>query len=164
MIAFVDVDYRQRGAVAACVVASNWSDSTPAAEFAEHIAEVQAYIPGEFYKRELPCLLAVLAKAGDVEAVVIDGNVWLGPGRPGLGAHLHEALNQTSIIIGVAKTRFAGADSVTAPVFRGGSKTPLWVTAIGAELECASDAVRSMHGAHRIPTLIKRVDRLCRER
>jgi deoxyribonuclease V len=112
VIAFVDVDYRERGAVAACVLASNWSDSTPTAEFTEHITEVQAYIPGEFYKRELPCLLAVLAKADDVETVVIDDYFWLGPGRPGLGAHLHDSLNQMSAVIGVAKTRFAGAEMV----------------------------------------------------
>lgn len=162
MIAIVDVHYRPKGAVAACVVADDWTAPAPAAEFVEHIPEVSCYVSGEFYKRELPCLIAVLARAGDV--VVIDGYVWLGRGRSGLGGHLHDQLNQMRSVVGVAKTRFLGAAGVDVPVLRGTSKSPLWVTAIGMEPSSAAECVRSMHGAHRIPTLVKRVDRLCREK
>ena len=39
----------------------------------------------------------------------------------------------------------------------------LFVTAVGVDANEAADLVREMHGDHRIPTLLKRVDALCRE-
>lgn len=162
VIAIVDVDYRDDHAVAACVLAHDWTDSQPYAELVETIADVKPYVPGQFYRRELPCLLAVLWKIPDPDVVVIDGYVWLGPNQPGLGAHLHDAMNQIPAVIGVAKTRFRSADAVATPIRRGKSKTPLWITSAGVDPQTAADAIRSMHGAHRIPTLIKRADRLCR--
>ena len=80
MIACVDVDYRDDGAVAACVLFAGWADETPAGEHVARVSEVAPYEPGQFYKRELPCLLAVLGpalEAGGLEAVVVDGYVWL---------------------------------------------------------------------------------------
>jgi len=78
MIACVDVDYRDNGAVAACVLFRNWTDAEPACEHRCHLEQVEPYQPGQFYKRELPCLLAVLARAAQpLETVVIDGYVWL---------------------------------------------------------------------------------------
>jgi deoxyribonuclease V len=43
------------------------------------------------------------------------------------------------------------------------AKRPLYVTAAGVGVDQAAAWVRSMHGPHRLPTLLKRVDRLCRE-
>jgi deoxyribonuclease V len=164
MIACVDVDYRDEGAVAACVVFRSWPDEAPASESTERIASVAPYQPGQFYKRELPCLLAVLRAVlarGPLEAVVVDGYVWLGEGRPGLGAHLHEALEEKVPVIGVAKTRFASARDAR-EVVRGDSERPLFVTAAGVDVEAAAERVRSMHGPYRVPTLLRRVDQLCR--
>ena len=49
-------------------------------------------IPGEFYRRELPGLLAVLEKIEQpIDVMVIDGYVDLAPDRPGLGRHLWSA-------------------------------------------------------------------------
>jgi deoxyribonuclease V len=48
-------------------------------------------------------------------------------------------------------------------VERGGSAKPLYVTAAGIAAETAAAHVAAMHGAHRIPTLLKLVDRLVRE-
>ena len=165
MIACVDVDYREAGAVAACVLFRAWPDAEPVSEVVVRIAAVEPYEPGRFYRRELPCLLAVLeALAERPEVVVIDGYVWLGDeGEPGLGAHLHEALGRRVAVIGVAKTRFHGARTAR-EVHRGGSRSALYVTAAGIDPSEAADRVREMHGPFRIPTLLKRVDRLCRER
>jgi deoxyribonuclease V len=93
--------------------------------------------------------------------VLIDGYVWLGPEKAGLGAHLHQALGGLVPIVGIAKTRFAGATPVR-EVARGQSSLPLFVSAIGLDVEEAAEKVRTMHGPHRLPTLLKRVDQLCR--
>jgi deoxyribonuclease V len=103
MIACVDVDYRGPGACAACVLLGDWADADSAGEEVEHLGAVAPYQPGAFYRRELPCLLAVLARVRDpLDAVVVDGYVWLGGGTPGLGAHLHEALGRAVPVVGEA--------------------------------------------------------------
>ena len=40
---------------------------------------------------------------------------------------------------------------------------PLLVSAVGMPIEEAVAGVKRMHGPHRVPTLLKRVDRLSRE-
>jgi len=105
---------------------------------------------------------AELREAAPVRSVIIDGYVWLGAGRPGLGAHLYEALGQRIAVVGVAKRRFHGAGDAV-PVLRGTSQVPLFVTAVGIDPSEAAEGVRRMHGGHRIPTLLKRVDRLSRD-
>ena len=163
MIACVDVDYRDREAIAACVLFRAWDDEHSAGEFVEHITKVEPYEPGQFYRRELPCLLAVLARVeAPPEAVVVDGYVWLDDGNtPGLGARLYEALGTAVPVIGVAKTRYLAASTAVA-VKRGASQKPLYVTAAGMDAETAAQNIQGMHGAYRIPTLLRRVDRLCR--
>lgn len=154
------MDYRDGLAVAAGVWFRGWT-----AEVAEHetVAVLPAaadYQPGEFYRRELPGLLAVLARGPAADLVLVDGYVWLGPDRPGLGAHLWDALGRAVPVVGVAKTRFASADAV--PVCRGESKSPLWVTAAGMEATEAAERVAAMAGPYRVPALLKRADRLAR--
>lgn len=91
-----------------------------------------------------------------------DGSDASGSGEPGLGAHLYEALGRHTPVIGVAKTSSAGS-SFAVPVLRGTSQVPLYITAAGLPAEEAATYVKRMHGAYRIPTFLKRVDRLCRD-
>jgi deoxyribonuclease V len=163
VLACTDVHYKQKGAVAACIVFSQWGDARATREIRAELDEVEAYQPGEFFRRELPCILRVLEEVeGTLEVVVIDGYVWLdGASRPGLGARLYEALGERTQVIGVAKTMFRGAGAFVT-VMRGESQRPLYVTAAGMDVSRAAALVRSMHGEHRIPTLLKAVDRLCR--
>jgi deoxyribonuclease V len=160
-IACVDVDYRAVGARAACALIARWTDAAAVQTWVEAIAAVEAYQPGEFFRRELPCLLAALARAVAPRTIVIDGYVWLGPDRPGLGHHLWRALDERCPVIGVAKNPFVGA--VALPVVRGESARPLWITAAGLEPADAAAAVKSMHGPFRQPTILKHVDRACRD-
>jgi deoxyribonuclease V len=161
MLACVDVDYRTEGAVAACVLFRAWDDGDSAEERVETIARVEPYEPGQFYRRELPCLLSVLGKVTEtLEMIVVDGYVWLTDEKPGLGAHLYEALGRSVPVIGVAKTRFAGAEVES--VMRGGSRRPLYVSAAGLDRVTAARHVLAMHGPYRLPTLLRRVDQLCR--
>lgn len=165
MIAFLDVHYKSDKACAACVLAESWTDPSPGAAFVAEIGEVLPYEPGSFYRRELPCLLAVLEKLPKPPGMlVIDGYVWLGADRrPGLGARLHEASGGTPVV-GIAKTRFKGLEGsgLVERVYRGKSTNPLHVTAVGIDLEAAALAVSGMHGRHRIPELLRVVDRLAR--
>lgn len=160
MIVCLDVDYRANVVVAAGVGFAAWTDAEPALELVvASDAPPAEYEPGRFYLRELPHLLAVLALVEPAPTtVVVDGYVWLAPGRPGLGAHLHDALSIP--VIGVAKNPFAGA--VAIEVVRGDSARPLLVTAAGLDPAIAAAHVQSMHGAYRIPTLLRRVDQLAR--
>jgi deoxyribonuclease V len=165
MLACVDVDYRGDDAVAACVLFRAWTDEAPAAQLVETIRGVEPYVPGQFYRRELPCLLAVLGRLPEVpEVVLVDGYVWLeGEDHPGLGAHLYEALGRAVPVVGVGKTRFHSA-RLAVPVVRGeGSTSPLFVTAAGLDAASAARHVQTMHGSYRIPTLLRLVDQLCRQ-
>ncbi len=163
MLACVDVDYRGEGAVAACVLFRSWSDADSAGAHVQFIAHVEAYEPGQFYRRELPCLLSVLDTVAEpLETIVVDGYVWLADEmRPGLGAHLYEALGRKVPIIGVAKTRFAGA--LAEVVQRGGSRQSLYVSAAGLDRATAARHIQIMHGPYRIPSLLRKVDQLCRQ-
>ena len=163
MKACVDVQYGEREARAACVLFTEWTDATPARELVTVVRDPAPYEPGALYKRELPCLLAVLAPVrASLEVVLVDGYVWLdAAGRKGLGAHLHEALDGRVPVIGVAKTAFKGSDFAVA-VTRGASAKPLYVTAAGLDARVAAEKVRALHGSFRLPTLLQRVDRLAR--
>jgi deoxyribonuclease V len=82
--------------------------------------------------------------------------------RPGLGARLFEALGGAAAVIGVAKRSFMGS-AFAEPVLRGRSASPLYVTSAGVDATVAAGWIRGMHGGHRIPTLLARADRLCRD-
>ncbi|MBA3454482.1 MAG: hypothetical protein H0T42_15435 [Deltaproteobacteria bacterium] len=66
-----------------------------------------------------------------LDTIIVDGFVWLDTDQPGLGAHLHEALERRTAVIGVAKTAYRG-NTVAVPVLRGQSASPLHVTATGS--------------------------------
>lgn len=163
-IAILDVDYGaagSTGATAACVVAERWTDGVPIETIAIPIAKVLPYAPGRFFERELPCLTAVIPRvAAPIDVLVIDGYVVLdADGRPGLGAHLHAHYDGRYSVVGIAKSPYGDGDFAAA-VLRGGSKVPLFVTALGIDVDEAAQRVAAMHGKHRLPTLVGWVDRL----
>ena len=164
MILTTDVFYRDGAAVAAGILHGRWETDAVERIIVRHIDTVAPYEPGAFYKRELPCLMRLLDEVDRaLEAVVVDGYVTLGPEQsPGLGWHLHESMGRTTPVIGVAKSEFSGTPD-ECRLFRGRSRQPLFVTAIGIPLDDAKTCVSSMHGRFRVPTLLKLVDRLGRE-
>jgi deoxyribonuclease V len=161
LIVCVDVDYRGSTAVAGGLWFRGWSAGAAELEEVALCHDIAEYQPGEFYRREMPCLLKVLAQGPQPSVVVVDGYVSLGDGRPGLGAHLFEALGEKTPVVGVAKTRFHSATEAV-PVCRGTSRAPLYVTAAGIEASVAADWIAGMHGPYRVPTVLKRVDQLVR--
>ncbi len=159
----VDVDYRSDYAIAAGVLFTDWHSSNPVQTLRVRINEVQPYQAGAFYRRELPCIQAVLAQLKQpLAGVIVDGFVYLGAEQTaGLGWHVWQALAEQVPVIGVAKTAFADTPAEPA-VLRGDSARPLYVTAAGLALADAKKHIQQMHGTFRVPTLLKAVDQLCR--
>ncbi len=162
----VDVYYWPSGtASAAGVLFDGWESPEPLNTLVREVDDVARYQPGRFYLRELPCILRLLkaVDVGELQALIVDGYVMLGRNeKPGLGMYLFEALGKSVPIIGVAKNEFPKTPK-ECRVVRGNSKRPLFVTSVGVSHEFAKEAVRCMHGQYRIPTLLKWVDRLCRD-
>lgn len=163
MIACTDVHYEPGRATAACLLFRNWPDADPCLELTQQIPVPAPYEPGRFYRRELLALLSIIESLPErPPVIIIDGYVWLGQeSDPGLGAYLYQALGKTAAVIGVAKTLFREG-SVVRTVKRGASARPLYVTAVGLDVDEAAGRVLQLHGQFRIPTLLKKVDRLCR--
>ena len=162
MIACVDVHYKKDGtAQVACLLFQNWSDDKAVKELTTVVSQVQNYVPGSFYMRELPCIMEILQMVQEtIDLVIVDGYVWLSPSKKGLGKHLFDELGGKTPVVGVAKSFFRNADSVAIAVLRGKSKNPLYVTAEGLDGQAAARLVKNMHGKHRMPTLLKRLDQL----
>jgi deoxyribonuclease V len=163
MFACIDVHYQCDHGRVACLTFDDWQSDAPHSEYTGLIEHIDEYIPGQFYKRELPCMLKILKKVKEsIEVLVIDGYVWLdGDRTPGLGAHLYSALQERVKIIGAAKTAFKGGLHAK-KLYRGKSKRPLFITSAGMAAAEATGNIQIMHGAHRIPTLLKLVDQRCR--
>lgn len=161
MKACVDAYYRDDRAIAGILLFDQWTDRTPSQERAVSTSVVSDYEPGAFYKRELPVLLLAIRDALPLNLVIVDGYVWLAKKRPGLGAKLYEALEGKVPVVGVAKTAFRGNDAAQ-EIRRGGSARPLFITSVGMDINEACAGVEAMHGAHRIPSLLARVDKLSR--
>lgn len=164
MYCCLDVDYRTTASAAAALAFHHWTDAVAAIERTHlHPAPPAAYEPGQFFLRELPHLLRILALLpAEPSLLLVDGFVFLEGEAPGLGAHLHRALGERVPVVGIAKRPYRKATSAV-PVLRGESLVPLWVSAVGTPVAEAAAGLASMHGAHRIPTLLRRVDRLARD-
>ena len=161
----VDVQYdADTRAFAAGVLFDDWHRGDASGHVVAEIAPVAPYEPGAFYKRELPCILALLDKMDKPPClIIVDGYVTLGPGaRDGLGMHLYRALNAGIPVIGVAKNRFKDTPP-EAELLRGQSKHPLFISAAGLSVEDAKRCIAAMHGPHRMPTILTAVDQLCRQ-
>jgi len=151
-----------------CLAFENWEDENPKHQFSEIKDGVCEYIPGEFYKRELPCILSLLDKIKseiiEISTIIIDGFVYLDDDKKaGLGKHLYDSLDEKIPVIGVAKTNFATVQKEKKELKRGTSETPLYISSVGIDVETATDLIKKMHGNYRIPTLLKKVDTLTRQ-
>jgi len=163
LILSTDVQYTDNNALAAGIIFSTWDSEIPTRTVVKKIDKIEPYQPGQFYKRELPCLLALLTEVIEpLEAIIIDGYVTLGQERrPGLGMHLYESIDATIPIVGVAKKAFTETPE-NYKILRGNSLNPLYVSSIGIPTSEAKALVAKMHGKHRIPTMLKKADQLCR--
>lgn len=157
----VDVHYlNETEARAAVVAAHERTFSQVAWTRTAMVVPGAPYRPGEFFRRELPALRAVIPAASALALIVVDGYVDLdAAGRPGLGAHVWAEYGVP--VIGVAKTAFKTATHA-AQVFRGHSRRPLYVTSVGISVTEAALVVSEMAGKFRMPDALKLADRLAR--
>lgn len=160
MILALDVHYKENYAKNVGVL-FDWMDAEPHQVIVTQTADVEEYVPGEFYKRELPCLLDVMTQVNleELEAIIVDGHVYIdNTFTYGLGGHFWEAIQRKVPVIGIAKRHFHLNEKTNIPILRGSSKNPLYVSAIGMDLDVAVEKVNQLHGINRIPTILKILD------
>jgi deoxyribonuclease V len=165
MILATDVYYEDKKAKAVGVLFNDWKDEVPSQIIAKHIGNVENYESGNFYKRELPCLIQLLEDIDlkKINTIIVDGYVFLDDAKKhGLGYYLYEYLNKAIAVIGVAKKAFHNNSLYVVSLLRGTSKNPLYITAVGINLSLATECIKSMHGEFRIPTLLKFTDQQTR--
>lgn len=166
MIIAIDVHYRETFAKVVSIEFANWQDTEPTHIHIQKVNEVAEYISGEFYKRELPCILEILTHSDltKVKTIIVDSYVQLDDkGKAGLGKYLYQHLNEKIPIIGVAKKGFANNHKNVIPITRGESQNPLYITAIGTDLQQAADKIKNMHGEYRMPDLLRILDQKTKE-
>jgi len=164
MILAIDVYYDEDSAKVAGVL-FDWSDTAPQSTVTTIVQDVAPYQSGQFYKRELPCILKLLEQVdlSLLDGILVDSHVYVSNEKAyGLGGHLWDALDGAVSVIGVAKRGFHATEKVSIPITRGQSANPLFVSAVGMEAEEAARLVEAMHGSYRIPDLLKAVDQLSR--
>ncbi|PKF76172.1 endonuclease V [Chryseobacterium sp. PMSZPI] len=165
MIYAFDTYYYENYANTVCIAFKDWNSANETEIFTEQTPISSAYESGAFYKRELPCIVSLLKKIvlkqGDI--ILVDGYVSLDDnGKMGLGGYLYEALNRQYPVVGVAKNEFTAPDAQRRKVYRGESKTPLFLTAKGVDVDEIKHNVEQMYGEFRIPALLKKLDQLSR--
>jgi len=166
MILAIDVHYREDFAKSVSIEFDDWVDENILQIHETIIDEVEEYIPGEFYKRELPCLLEVIELSDRelIKLIIVDSYVVLNDdGKFGLGAYLYEALGEKIPVIGVAKKNFLSNTKNVREVLRGESQKPLYVSSMGIDIDQAAEKIRNMKGEYRFPEMLKLVDRKGRE-
>jgi deoxyribonuclease V len=166
MILAFDTYYFGGKAKTVCLSFLNWEAAESFKVYSEILDNVPGYTSGEFYKRELPCIVSLLKQVDhtNLSAIIIDGFVFLDDNqKPGLGAHLYKELQPKVPVIGVAKTNFATIETNKKILFRGNSNRPLFITSAGINTEDAAELIKNMHGNYRIPTILKQLDTLTKE-
>jgi deoxyribonuclease V len=162
VILAIDVYYEENiGTVVGVVF--EWYDEKPKEILTEKILDVAEYIPGEFYRRELPCIIKILEKVNldNFEAIIVDGHVYIdNEENLGLGGKLYEVLEKRIPVIGVAKNQFFSNKKMICEVYRGESNKPLYVSSIGIDLDYAVENIKKMKGSFRIPDILKQLDSL----
>ena len=161
MILAFDSYYFNDKAKTVALLFNEWTDNTEYQIFKETIESSSKYKSGEFFKKELPCILSLMKRINleQISTIIIDGFVSLDDNnKMGLGAYLYENINKSIPIIGVAKSDFHTLRDNKRLVYRGESLKPLYITSIGIELEEAAKNVKKMDGKYRIPTLLKKLD------
>lgn len=165
LVLAIDVHYRENIAKAVGVVFEPSADHARIV-LTEYLTGIGEYVPGEFYKRELPCILKIIEKTdlSVIDFILIDGYVYIDDDfRFGLGGHLWKQLDGRKPIIGVAKTSFLSNKATVRELKRGESEKPLFISSVGIDLDEAVRLIATMKGDFRIPDILKKLDQITKE-
>ena len=166
MILAFDTYYIEQKAKTVCLSFRSWDDEEIISSEIEIKDKIDNYISGEFYKRELPCILSLLKRyrLDQIDCIIIDGYVFLDDdNKLGLGGYLYESLGRVIPVVGVAKSNFATIHQNKRIVLRGSSKKPIYVTSAGLTVDEAASRIVNMKGEFRMPTILKQLDVLTKE-
>ncbi|WP_211226574.1 endonuclease V [Pedobacter glucosidilyticus] len=166
IILAMDVHYRENVAKAVGAL-FKWESDAPNELIVKYIDDVSEYIPGEFYKRELPCIREIIDSAdlNRIAVIIVDSHIYINNNREyGLGGKLWQELGQRIPVIGVAKSSFKDNQETITPIKRGNSKKPLYISSIGIELEVAARLILNMKGKYRLPDILKTLDSVTKEK
>ena len=166
MLLAIDVKYKDKGTAKAVGVLFDWEDENPQEVVIKEVVEVNDYIPGQFYKRELPCIQEIIKEVNlnEIESIIVDGHVYIDNHKAfGLGGYVYKEYKEQIPVIGVAKSPFYANSETVEEVYRGKSKYPLYISSIGIETPLVAENVKNMKGDYRMPTLLKTLDQLTKE-
>jgi len=158
-------DAQATSATAAAVAFDAWDAAEATRTYLSRIAHVEPAVRGALDLRELPCVMQLLREHKlEPELILIDGCVHLDANEtPGLGQHIFHALGGSVPIVGVSKKRLPGL-TAQFEVMREEETQPLLVTCAGIDIGAAKARLRAMHGRKRLPTLMKLVARLAKNK
>lgn len=161
----VAVHFEDAQATAAAVAFDAWDAAEATRTYLSRIAHVEPAVRGTLDLRELPCVMQLLREHKlEPELILIDGFVHLDADEtPGLGQHIFHALGGSVPIVGISKKRLPGL-TAQFEVMREEETQPLLVTCAGIDIGAAKARLRAMHGRKRLPTLMKLVARLAKNR
>ena len=179
MILVTDVFYNEinNSAHIAGAVINDWTSDKIVETYELDKIDIDcAYIPGQFYKREMPCLIELWnsipeSKKAQINTFIVDGFYDIWDGRPGLGHHFRDWLIENGYnveVVGIAKSPCRETNKFTLPVYRteesktSKCRSALWVNGSNMENDY-QNKVLNMAGKYRIPTIIKKVDKLSRQ-
>ena len=167
-ILIFDICYNEEEhtANAACIKFKNFTDSPTNKNnqfYTKKCFNVADYESGNFYKRELPCIMSLIEDIdmSDVSCLITDSYVEFSEEHLGLGKHLYNALDKKYPVIGIAKNKYK-EENISIECYRGNSSKPLYITAIDVSNQEACNIVQKMDGKYRLPEMVKAVDHLCR--
>lgn len=166
----IDTYYTEENAYTVGVFFSKWDDTEPLKIIKRITKPEYPYVPGEFYKRELPCIMNLLGGVDfdSLSTIIVDGFVRIeknGEMVSGLGEHLYDEVKDWGIsVIGVAKSKFDGCENWSIPIIRKAGSKPLYVQGIGRYTdEMAASLIKGMAGPNKLPILLQRLDRETKE-
>ena len=161
----VAVHFAGTQANAAAAAFDAWDAAEATKTYVSRIAHVETPVRGELDLRELPCVMQLLREHSlEPELILIDGFVHLDAVEtPGLGQYLYHALGGRVPIVGVSKRSLPGL-AQQFEVMREEETQPLLVTSAGIDIGAAKARLRAMHGRKRLPTLVKLVARLAKDK
>jgi len=166
ILAFDTYYFGNNKAKTVCISFAGFTETENFNVNSEILDDIPVYTSGEFYKRELPCILSLLKRmdCNNLEVIIVDGFVFLDDNqKPGLGWYLYKELEFKVPVIGVAKNNFATIEKSKRVLLRGKSSRPLFITSVGIDVDVATELIKNMPGDHRIPDILKHLDSLTKE-